>query len=292
MSWIKGKVDAALGKVGWHAWWRNESGEGCFPWNGRARVQSLASGLTFEWLADLRAAAGVSLSFDPLEGDVTLSISTPLGSLWLTAQHPRLYGRSSEARAVRLSVDGAVIRWRLWVDPDTWSSERPRWRDGRIDLAEALLGEEAEMRSLSKVEVRVPLPEGSYPATVELREVTTWRTALPRLTREVHHTGEVRILNGVKPPPIPGKGENSWDCDDDAIYANYGPARGVGEAVAAYVEAVLTARERRRGRVDWMPPAPDGGQASPAVPEESLPPPPDAPSAVARPVRVIPLSVN
>ena len=46
-----------------------------------------------------------------------------------------------------------------------------------------------------------------------------------------HYPGDGE--QGGKPIPVPGKGENSWDCDDDAIHSSHGPHSTVHQAVAA-----------------------------------------------------------
>ena len=54
-----------------------------------------------------------------------------------------------------------------------------------------------------------------------------------------HDRDDPLTQEGVSPPMYAGKGENSWDLDDDCIYSSTGPIRRepwtVGDAVAAYV---------------------------------------------------------
>jgi hypothetical protein len=45
--------------------------------------------------------------------------------------------------------------------------------------------------------------------------------------------------------PIPGKGENSWDLDDDAIYGMTSGAKSVKEAVSKFMESVRKTRSER-----------------------------------------------
>lgn len=46
------------------------------------------------------------------------------------------------------------------------------------------------------------------------------------------------------PPRFAGKGENSWDCDDDAIYGMGSSELTAAGAIGEYVKAVLKNRER------------------------------------------------
>lgn len=54
-----------------------------------------------------------------------------------------------------------------------------------------------------------------------------------------HDHNDPKVQEGGKAPMFAGKGENSWDCDDNCIYMTGGPIRReawtVAEAVAAYV---------------------------------------------------------
>jgi hypothetical protein len=45
---------------------------------------------------------------------------------------------------------------------------------------------------------------------------------------------------------IPGKGENAWDCDDNAIYGASFKAASVKDAVRSFVADVRKARKRGR----------------------------------------------
>lgn len=99
----------------------------------------------------------------------------------------------------------------------------------------------------------VAMPEGNYPATVKLEKWTYARPRWPRwpLRREVVMRGDVDLDVAI---PVPGKGENSWDIDDDAIYSSSGPYRTVAAAVASVAESALSKRERYARR-DWVPDA-------------------------------------
>jgi hypothetical protein len=55
-----------------------------------------------------------------------------------------------------------------------------------------------------------------------------------------------------KPIPVPGKGENSWDCDDDASYGMTCAAQTPAEAVAHYSASIQRDRQRHGGN-HWVP---------------------------------------
>jgi hypothetical protein len=52
--------------------------------------------------------------------------------------------------------------------------------------------------------------------------------------------------------PVPGKGENSYDCDEDAVFGGSIPARNADEACGRIVGSVMHDRARRAGP-GWTP---------------------------------------
>jgi hypothetical protein len=95
--------------------------------------------------------------------------------------------------------------------------------------------------------VVVPMAEASYMGAMR-REDRVWkRQRWPWASRK--QTGYwIDMESGV---PVPGKGENSWDCDEDAIMGAGGTTPAA--AVASVVGAALRQRERYGGS-NWAPP--------------------------------------
>lgn len=88
--------------------------------------------------------------------------------------------------------------------------------------------------------VTVELDGRRYEGTWQLER---WQTTRPRWPWPYR----VRISSYIDmphPPQFAGKGENSWDCDDDGIYGMGTNEATVGGAVGEYVKAVLKNRER------------------------------------------------
>lgn len=81
-------------------------------------------------------------------------------------------------------------------------------------LTDALFGKPKHSLEILS-EQDITMPEGKYPAHVK-RERRTWKR--PRgFTPLVREYWDVDVESGI---PVPGKGENSWDRDDDAIFAS------------------------------------------------------------------------
>lgn len=216
--------------------------------------------LSAEWRLGVRDFSG-AVSFQVGGGDsgsrLLVSLRVPrLGALYLGLDHPRL---AAPFRELSLRFFDAAIWWHLWVDPDSWESSRPRWRDGCLRFADLLGPQETETRVLRRQTVGIELPEGLYRAEVLLTETTQRR---PRWPWPRRYFG-AEIIPEV-PVPVPGQGENPWDCEDDAHYrAYYAGVDSVFGAVERFRTDVLEVR-RRRGGDRWcapgtlVPPPPAG----------------------------------
>lgn len=143
--------------------------------------------------------------------------------------------------------DGSLW-WSLWHPTMEWSSRTPKWRHGSFSPADWLLGKPVyTRRDLSTEAVEVPMPERLYGATVQLYEATWRRPRWPFAVR--NRLATIEVPGGI---PQPGKGENSWDCGEDATYSLSCEARTPAQAVGRMVATVLTSRRNYGGR-NWRP---------------------------------------
>lgn len=83
----------------------------------------------------------------------------------------------------------------------------------------------------------------SYSGTAKL-ERRTWKRRFSTTVREDY---TIHMQEGI---PFPGKGENSWDCGDDAYYG-FGGAT-IESAVEHIIADTIKARERHGGK-NWRP---------------------------------------
>jgi len=163
-------------------------------------------------------------------------------SRWLTRnqQTGREYG---------VSIHNGKIWIKLGGNPMEWSNRDPWWWNITIDPARILFGRmKHSERTVSKTETVIPMPEGSYPCVVELRDERWQRARLPFASQKLRRAHIEVESGGV---PVPGKGESAWDCGDDAIYSLCCPAKTVEEGIAAYVESAMRTRRRYGGSVNW-----------------------------------------
>lgn len=94
---------------------------------------------------------------------------------------------------------------------------------------------------------RVLMPEATYPVTVTLTEDSWKRPRWPWPT--IMRRAQIDCPGGI---PKPGKGENTWDCGEDATYGLTCPAATVEEALVKLERRVVEDRERYGGK-NWLP---------------------------------------
>lgn len=235
--------------------WQNlsnedEHGQGRgIPWHGRAWWNWTDRwGIKWEWVFKAAARAGVSVEIDQEDG-AGFSIRLFLFALYVHLVFPGSYRlMKNGSREIELRYNDRALWWNLWRDPmGEWSRRVPRWRHGSFHFDDFFLGRaEHSERDIRTETVPIPLPEGTIRATVRLYE-STWkrkRWPFPKRLRRAEITPE-------KPAPVPGKGENSWDCGPDAIYGMTTTASSSAEAVGHFVESVLRTRRKRGAAWDY-----------------------------------------
>jgi hypothetical protein len=236
-------------RIWWH--WQNLNDDGRDLLHGRAWLHHGERTVQVSWRVGRWNGLRAMLTRGGEEEDYTLGLGFGWGNLWLILSGfrpynalPRGWGRDT---GFYLHEDHLVVSWNC--NDSSWSSETGPahgWQKSWF-LKDVFLGHAKYVEGEGEpVPAVISMPEADYPCTVTIRtdewRRPRWRTL--RLTR-----ADVDIPGGV---PIPGKGENAWDCDEDAIFGQTAPATSVAEAV----ESVRQSAERRRlkyGGCDWKP---------------------------------------
>lgn len=143
------------------------------------------------------------------------------------------------------------IWFEIWNWDFGWSKDQPKWMSFNWSPVDFLLGKrEYSSKNLlpwpKQESVLIP-GEGAYPVEVMLTEDVWKRKRWPWPI--VRRCADIKC---IRPIPIPGKGENSWDCGEDAIHGKGCAATTVEEALGQLKESVLKTRERYGGK-DWKP---------------------------------------
>lgn len=146
-----------------------------------------------------------------------------------------------EERQIGVTVSYQTLHLDLWYNPWEWKRSDPWW--WRISWAplDTFFGKTTySTREIGTSEETVHLPEADYPVRVRLFESTWKRPRWLRAQRLMR--AEVEAISPI--PSHAGKGENSWDLEDERLYSMTLPATSKEEALAKTVSAIL----RDRGR--------------------------------------------
>lgn len=189
------------------------------------------------------------------EDDFVVSVAAPGLALWLSGERVlpgwlrrRLPRDDGYTTGLSYFHEGRHLTWKLHY-PEMESPRMPRWRYWSVFVDDLLFGKaKYSTRVLSSTETVVPMPEKAYPATVTITEATWQR---PRWFTERRIRAEVEVPGGV---PHPGKGENAWDCGEDATHSLTTLASTAEEAIGKFVASVLRDRAKYGGR-NWRPQA-------------------------------------
>jgi hypothetical protein len=227
-----------------------------WPFNGRVEFvwnEEISETPAFR-IAWKFGTSGVGLTFrvNPDRDSAAVHVSMPLVSLWFGIKHGSIYRIAPEDRQVSAAFRDGSVFWKLWTDPNCWSSTTPRWRDGSVSIVDALLGPvEITSQIVDSRITTIPMPEGAYKVRtiIERRTHARLRWFAWTSLRGSAETGDDITM----PIPVPGKGENGHDCDEDALHAmSVDGIRTHADIVGEVVRSVLSTRERRAG-IDWRP---------------------------------------
>jgi hypothetical protein len=140
--------------------------------------------------------------------------------------------------------------WGLWLSlwGNDWCSSwnDPWWsRMHHVDFRDLFAGKQEYSKVVNETfeNVVIPMPDKNYCATMQF-ETATWKR--PRWFPRVRKFTNIEIKEN--PPAFPGKGENSWDCGDDAIYMMSVEGHSLAKGIGGYVQAVMENREKYGGR--------------------------------------------
>ncbi len=207
-----------------------------------------------------------SLSFDLFDGDsesdILMSISTPLFSFYFILEGviPRRWAKNHTwSHNTGVTWMEGALHLEIYSCGndcyycDGWKDHPKRWTGWSywVHPRDLIMGRtDYKSEIVETYQTEVAMPEKTYPATVKIEKTTWTRRRWPfSLYPRVRLSAQIEVEGGV---PVPGKGENSWDCGEDAIFSTGSSTPTVSAAVASLVTSALRTRERHGGP-NWRP---------------------------------------
>lgn len=228
-------------------------------------------------IAGWKSAPAISFRADPDERGVTFSISFGFAVYlsfdgfiprsWYPTE-PSTYEpgkRYPVERELSIRIHGGGLWWDFWVSEE-WSSwtKNKTWRKGSFQYMDKLKGKHKyEREEVDRRQFLLPFLEGIYNVEViqwartdsyprwPTRRMTTWEARAGYYDEK----GEWKD----KPIPVEGKGENSWDCDEDATWSMSFPGPPYNREVntpylaALYFWHSMMKSREQRGSAKWIP---------------------------------------
>lgn len=169
---------------------------------------------------------------------------------WLRDKIKRRGERYGNGRTVGIRWYEDVLWINLWNDPMESRKSDPQWWHITICPVDIIFGR-TRYETVQKTTERVviPMPEGGYPATVKLYEARWRRPRWPFVWGRMQRAD----VTPENPIPFPGKGENSWDCGEDATFSMTCQADTALEAAMKMSKSVMESRLRYGGGWQYKP---------------------------------------
>jgi hypothetical protein len=140
--------------------------------------------------------------------------------------------------------NGLTLRINLFADTMGWKKGDRKWC---FFISDMIKGNHSVSKTIiEERDILIPMPEKSYQAHAILAD---WTWKYPRWFSKKVRRCEIDIPDGI---PHAGKGENSYDCGDDATFGiTTGRVKNIPIAVGNLVGSILNDRVRYGGWSDW-----------------------------------------
>lgn len=229
--------------------------------HGRAWLTAIGVDLRLEWVLLRLGWPSIGIGGD-MEDGFKAHIALPLLSLCFAISLPFAWFKAWAYVNDNRNADIRMFDGTIWIS--LWANEmcqrygkdvsfwHPDKRRITLRVDDWLMGTRTHTsREIEKAAVLVPMPERSYRWTASLHAGEWGRSRWPFKMRLL--TVKLDCAEGEQ-IPVPGKGENSWDCGQDATYSMSCAARTVEDGIGALVASAMRTRAERGGR-NWAPEA-------------------------------------
>lgn len=232
--------------------------------------------IAIEW-AGFKSNPGFYFRADGDEGDITFNVSFIVAiyitfegfipNSWYPTYESTYYPgtKLGDEREFSVSWHHGSLWWDFWTSEEkmTWTKNKS-WRKGCWHIVDWVRGKHKYQRQeMSRNQFYLPFFEGIYNVEVIESERTDsyqrWFTKRSTAweVRAGYYNEKGEFIE--KPIPVEGKGENSWDCDEDATYSSSFPGQPYNKNVKTPYQAALyfwnsMMKDReRRGGSKWIP---------------------------------------
>lgn len=212
--------------------------------------------LRIEWGLFRRARLNLCAELEYFTGDGEDGIGGHVSVPWLFFLFVHLEGilpyswgrRFGGTRQTNIRFSDGDVRVALFEREHEWNSRDPWWVRGiRFRIGEWIFGKTRHrvVRTEGPMDILVCMPEAQYRGTVEIKDEEWVSRFSTKRVRRAH-------VEMQDPVPFPGKGENAWDCGEDATHSMTCVADNWEDAIAEMTRTVLKSRRRHGGR-NWRP---------------------------------------
>lgn len=147
----------------------------------------------------------------------------------------------------RIMIHDGTIWFNFFHSENQWSKRR-KWQEFNFHYIDFVFGRSRHSSEVLETgQIAIAFPEGNYKVAYS-KELHTWKRARGKKKQIVRFD----LNMDANPIPVPGKGENSWDIDDDAICSSSVPAGTLQEAIGELTESVYRSRIQYGG-TNWVP---------------------------------------
>jgi hypothetical protein len=209
--------------------------------------KSCSSQFSAEWSFFHRAKSSPTLKLEFGSGDgdngLTFHASIPwFFSVFISMSDifGRLFHGKNEPRETGIAFHNGSFWFYPFSKVNSWSSRDGWWNKSHsFSPLEFICGRRnyTEEHDQGWQDIVITMPEGKYKGKLRLF-IGTWKNRFRtmRIPR-----AEIEMEEGI---PFPGKGENSWDCGEDATYGITCPAESEEQAICSLIQSVMRSRRQ------------------------------------------------
>lgn len=188
---------------------------------------------------------GFRVALDPSEQEAHVCIRLLFVTLYLSFQGfvpKKLFPKGYEEKQIQIHFHHYVLWIDLWTPTNSWCKGQ---RSYSVHFDDIFLGKIKHHKDVLFYDNgKLTLPEKIYEISYELG-TQTWKR--PRWFTKTINYVNAECEEGI---PVPGKGEDSWNCGDQLLYSTGGEGENISVGRQALYNAVKRARDKHGSGID------------------------------------------